>query len=400
MKNLILFDDDSRDQLLPLTFTRPVCELRCGIFTIKEKWEKIFNTKASYITQDHLQEKFPISVSDDNLLVNGVLLPNDKIIKLITSLDTNEAIIFDGELIAARLDYAQFQKLNADEPISEINGLEISEKDGYKKISNLWDIFRYNFEEIQADFNLLTKNRESQKIHNSNKTFGKYPIFIEKGAKVMASTINSSEGPVYIGKNAEIMEGCLVRGPFAMNDNSVLKMGAKIYGGTTLGPYCKVGGEVNNVVFTGYSNKGHDGFLGNSVIGEWCNFGADTNNSNLKNNYDEVKLWSYKEERFIKSELQFCGLIMGDHSKCGINTMFNTGTVIGVFCNLYGSGFPRNFVPSFSWGGNQGYTTYQLNKAFLTAERVMKRRGIELTDLDKEILTEIYESEKVYRNWE
>ncbi|MGB1307109.1 MAG: glucose-1-phosphate thymidylyltransferase, partial [Flavobacteriales bacterium] len=216
-------------------------------------------------------------------------------------------------------------------------------------------------------------------------------------AKVEHAILNASTGPIYVGKDAEIMEGSIVRGPLAMCENSVLKMGAKIYGATTLGPYCKVGGEVNNSVLLGYSNKGHDGFLGNSVLGEWCNLGADTNNSNLKNNYAEVKLWSYQSERFVNTGLQFCGLIMGDHSKCGINTMFNTGTVVGVSANVFGAGFPRNFVSSFSWGGSAGYMTYRLNKVFEVAEKVMQRRAIEFNQVEKDILTEVFELTKSYR---
>lgn len=400
MKNIILFDDDSRENFLPLVFTRPVCELRCGILTIREKWERIFNLKVSFITQDYLQEKYPLQVSDDNLLINGSLLPNDKILKLITSLDKNEAIISGGELIAARLDETQFYKLNNNEPISEISGMNLGLNEGYTKIHQLWDLFVLNGQEIDRDFKMLTKGRKSEPIDATNTIVGKSPVFVEAGAKITAAIINTNGGPVYVGKNAEIMEGSMIRGPLAMCDNSVLKMGSKVYGASTLGPYCKVGGEINNVIFTGFSNKGHDGFLGNSIIGEWCNLGADTNNSNLKNNYAEVKLWNYGKKSFQKTGLQFCGLIMGDHSKCGINTMFNTGTVIGVSCNMYGAGFPRNFVPSFSWGGSSGYMTYKLDKALDTAEKVMIRRGKILNDTDKGILKHILEEEAPYRSWE
>ena len=400
MKNLILFDDESRDHLLPLVHTKPVCELRCGILTIREKWEIYLSSKASFITQDYLMEKYPIKVSDDNWIINGSLLPNAGLVKLILSLETNEAILSNGELLAARLDFAQFELLTNDKPIDEIAGIELDDADTFRKINSLADFFSLNGQEIEMDFDLITKNRKSEKLSDSNRLVGENKIFIEKGAKVECSFLNASEGPIYIGKDAEIMEGCMVRGPFAMNEHSVLKMGAKVYGASTLGPYCKVGGEINNVVFNGFSSKAHDGFLGNSVIGEWCNFGADSNNSNLKNNYAIVKLWNYVHKRFISTDLQFCGLIMGDHSKCGINSMFNTGTVVGINCNIFGSGFPRNFIPSYSWGGAQGFTTYAFEKAMETAEKVMDRRGIELTEVDRNIMRYVFELSSDHRVWE
>ena len=391
MRNIILFDDDGRDNLLPLVFTKPTCELRCGILTIREKWEIYLNAKVSFITQEYLTEKYPISISDDNLIINGSLLPNPGIAKLITNLQKNEAILCEGELLAARLDNKQFDLLNNDQPIEEINGLEIGKNDGYLKINELWDIFTYNGGEIEADFELLTKNRKSAEVSSTNQVLGKHGVFLEAGAKVECAILNTTNGPIYVGKDAEVMEGSIVRGPFAMGEHAVVKMGAKIYSNTTLGPYCKAGGELNNVVMMGFSSKGHDGFLGNAVIGEWCNFGADSNNSNLKNNYAEVKLWNYPKKSFKKTGLQFCGLVMGDHSKCGINTMFNTGTVIGINCNIYGAGFPRNFVPSFSWGGSGGYKEYTFDKAMETAKIVMARRGIELDEIETRILKKIYE---------
>jgi UDP-N-acetylglucosamine diphosphorylase/glucosamine-1-phosphate N-acetyltransferase len=243
----------------------------------------------------------------------------------------------------------------------------------------------------------LTKGRKSQPLNNSCRNIGKGKIFIEEGASANDTTFNTTTGCIYIGKDAEVMEGSVVRGPFALCEHSVLKMSSKIYGATTIGPHSKVGGEVNNSVVFGYSNKAHDGFLGNSVIGEWCNLGADTNNSNLKNNYANVKLWNYSGENFIDTGLQFCGLIMGDHSKCGINTMFNTGTVAGVSSNIFGSGFPRNFIPSFSWGGAQGFTTYRFEHAIETAQLVMQRRNTELTDNDKDILKYIFDNDEKFR---
>jgi len=264
-------------------------------------------------------------------------------------------------------------------------------------VQHTWDIFSKNERAIKEDFELLTKDRQSQPIPESNNVIAPENVFLEAGAKLEFTTLNASGGPIYIGKNAEIMEGSLVRGPFAICEHATIKMGAKIYGGTTVGPHSKVGGEVNNSVVFGYSNKGHDGFIGNTVIGEWCNLGADTNTSNLKNNYAPVRLWSYETEGFAKTGLQFCGLMMGDHSKCGINTMFNTGTVVGVNANVFGSGFPRNFVPSYSWGGSNGFTTYRTNKAFEVAKVVMARRTLELTMLDEKILEHIFEETKIWR---
>jgi len=265
------------------------------------------------------------------------------------------------------------------------------------RVEHTWDIFAKNGEAITRDFEMMTADRESQPIPKNVIALNESQIFIEEGATVHYSHLNATDGPIYIGKNSEVMEGSLIRGPFALCEHGGIKMAAKIYSGTTVGPYCKVGGEVNNSVLMGYSSKGHDGFLGNSVLGEWCNIGADSNNSNLKNNYAPVKLWDYETGRFANTGLQFCGLMMGDHSKCGINTMFNTGTVIGVATNIFGSGFPRNFVPSFSWGGASGFVTHQPHKAFETAKIAMARRDIELTEEDEAILTHVFEETKKYR---
>lgn len=398
--NIILFDDEQRDHLLPLVYTRPVCELRIGILTIREKWEKYLKGTASYITQDYLAGKYPIHVSDDNIVINGGVCPSDMLFRLVRELDFNEALLKGDDLIAARLDARQFERLMNDEEVESLKGFDL-EDTPFIRIKHPYDIFQNNDEALRQDFALLTRNRTSQKISKTNTIIGKEEdIFLEKGAKVECSILNASKGPIYVGANAEIMEGCMVRGGLGMSEGAVLKMGAKIYGATTLGPYCKVGGEVSNVIFTGYSNKGHDGYMGNAVLGEWCNIGADSNNSNLKNNYDQVKLWNYPSGKFKRTGLQFCGLIMGDHSKCGINTMFNTGTVIGVSANIYGSGFPRNFVPSFAWGGTAGYMTYRLDKVYETAQTMMARRGVELTDLDKKIFEHIMDSSKEYRSWE
>ena len=382
--NVILFDSN-RENYYPLTYTRPISDFRIGILTIKEKWEKYYKS-VSVQTVDYLSDKFPLKIQKDNLWIDAKVLPSKALMIELASLRSGEALEKEGEVVAFRSAIFDLQKIN-----------KIDSHAAFNTVENLWDIFSGNDREIKSDFALLTKRRKSKALNETNTLVGD-KIFIEKGAKVSCSILNAENGPIYIGKNAEIMEGSIIRGPFAMCENSVLKMGAKIYGATTLGPYCKVGGEVNNSVFFGYSSKAHDGFLGNAVIGEWCNLGADTNNSNLKNNYAEVKLWNYEIERFKKTGLQFCGLIMGDHSKCGINTMFNTGTVVGVSANIFGSGFPRNFIPSFSWGGAAGFSIYKLPKVFEVADKVFDRRKLKFDKVEQDILTEVYGMTKRYRN--
>ncbi len=389
--NYILFDGPARNQLLPFTFTRPVAEIRVGILTIREKWSRVLgmDIKIGIRTEAYLEKKWPFQEMEENICINASYLPSENLVEQIKNLQENQAL-FDGETPVA-----YFSKKNDEADFDIYEKFQLKEK--ATTIKHSWDIFSKNAVEIQSDFDLLTKNRISAKLPGSVFCINKENIFLEEGAIVNFSSLNASDGPIYIGKNAEIMEGCTVRGPFALCAHSTLKMQTKIYGGTTIGPHSRVGGEVNNSVIFGYSNKGHDGFLGNSVIGEWCNLGADTNNSNLKNNYANVKLWDYQTERFAQTGLQFCGLMMGDHSKCGINTMFNTGTVVGVSANIFGAGFPRNFIPSFSWGGSSGTMTYKTSKAFEVAEIVMKRRGIEFTDADRKILERVFEETKRFR---
>ena len=388
--NYILFDGPSRNNLLPFTFTRPVADIRVGILTIREKWEFYLKTTTTTVTEDYLSDKYPMVEMDENVMVNASYLPNLELVEMIRDLKANQAIFKDEDVIAFFTKEAQ-----DDIDFRDYEAIEFAED--IIKIENTWDIFSKNGEAIQEDFTLITKEKTSQSIPASNNIIAPQNIFIEEGAKLEFTTLNASKGPIYIGKNAEIMEGAIIRGPLALCENSVVKLGAKIYGPTTVGLSSKVGGEINNSVIFDNSNKGHDGFLGNSVVGEWCNLGADTNNSNLKNNYAEVRLWDYQTEGFAKTGLHFCGLMMGDHSKCGINTMFNTGTVIGVSANIFGSGFPRNFVPSFSWGGNSGFTTYLTKKAFEVAGVVMARRKIEFSDQDKAILEHVFEETKKYR---
>jgi len=388
--NYILFDGNVRNQLLPFTFTRPVADIRIGILTIREKWEHLLGFTTMTITEDYLSEKFPFLELERNIFINGSFLPSENLVNIIKGLDENQAVFLDDEPLAF------FATEGQEVEFENFDIIQYSFPD-ILRIENTWDIFSLNGEAIKRDFEMLTKDRTSQPIPDGIWTLNPDNIFMEEGAKLNFCTLNASEGPIYIGKDAEIMEGSLVRGPFALCEHATLKMGAKIYGGTTIGPHSKVGGEVNNSVIFGYSNKGHDGFLGNSVLGEWCNLGADTNNSNLKNNYAEVRLWDYEAKNFKRTGLQFCGLMMGDHSKCGINTMFNTGTVVGVSANIFGSGFPRNFIPSFSWGGSGGFTTYKTEKAFEVAKVVMSRRNIEFSDLDAKILEHVFEETAVWR---
>ena len=388
--NYILFDGTVRNALLPFTFTRPVADIRIGILTIREKWEKYLGYTTTTLTEEYLMEKYPMVEMEENIMINASFLPNPILIDMVQNLNPKEAILFGEEIIA-------FHTHNTQEDI-DFDEYELIEYEGdVLRIENTWDIFAKNDAAIREDFELLTEDRFSQPIPKSVNVIAPENIFIEEGAKLEFVTLNASTGPIYIGKNAEIMEGSVIRGPFALCEEAQVKLATKIYGATTVGPHCRVGGEVNNSVLFGYSNKGHDGFLGNSVLGEWCNIGADSNNSNLKNNYEEVRLWSYETEGFARTGLQFCGLMMGDHSKCGINTMFNTGTVVGVSTNIFGSGFPRNFVPSFSWGGASGFTTYITKKAFETAKIVMSRRHVEFTEQDAKILEHVFEETKKYR---
>ena len=401
MTNLILFDSEARKHLLPLTATRPMGELRLGILTLREKWERHMRASVSYITQEYLHEKYPIRVEAENLVINSGILPNAALCQHIYKMGMNEALLFQGELVAARLDEGQFEALIEDDGAHELEGTEIDSSIPLVQVRRLWDLFMLNGDAITADFDLLTKNKTSKAISPSNQILGSNPVFLEEGVKMECCTINTTQGPVYIGRNAEIMEGSILRGPVAIGEHAVIKMGTRVYGPTTIGPNCKVGGEISRSNLLANSNKGHEGYLGDAVLGEWCNIGADTNNSNLKNNYSEVKLWDYAAERFVNTGLQFCGLVMGDHAKCGINTMFNTGTVVGVFANVFGAGYPRNFIPDFSWGGaDAGYRTYRFTDACDTAVRVLERRNQVFSELDKAILYHIYDQTAKFRSWE
>jgi len=383
---LVFSDAQYWEDFLPLTFTRPVAEMRCGILTFSERWQKILSSdEISWFTELYLQHKFREPEKKESLFLVPNFLPTENVIQQIKELKQGEALVYEDELVAAKINMEGFS-LNQIEKMTDIK----EELIFFKKPT---DLFTYNKEAIDFDFNLLAKGKTSQELSSTNGFLGnKEDLFIEEGAEVEFSTINTKTGKIYIGKNAEVMEGCNLRGPIALCEGSKFNLGAKIYGATTVGPHSKVGGEVSNIIIFGYSNKGHDGFVGNSVIGEWCNLGADTNSSNLKNNYGNVKLWNYRTKDFQDTGLQFAGLIMGDHSKTAINTQLNTGTVIGVASNIFREGFPPNLIENFSWGGFKDDERFKLDKAYEVAEKVMARRKMPLTDEDKGILKHIFEN--------
>lgn len=390
--NYVLFDGNVRNHLLPFTYTRPVADIRIGILTIREKWERYLGVVTSSKTEEYLQEKFPLVLEEENTFINASFLPNVELTNLVKRLKRNEVIYLKDEVIAYCA--KEFQEL-----VDLSTFKQIAYEGETLSVARTWDIFSKNGEALQADFDFLAKGRKSAPISNTNQLICPEKIFLEEGAKVEYSVLNASEGPIYLGKDSEVWEGNLIRGAFALCNNAVVKMGAKIYGPTTVGPHGKVCGEISNSVIFGYSSKGHEGYLGNAVLGEWCNIGADSNNSNLKNNYAKVRLWNYATESFEQTGLQFCGLMMGDHSKTAINTMFNTGTVIGVNSNIYVPGFPRNFIPSFSWGGASGFSTYLPRKAFEAAKVMMARRHVEFDEKEANILNHVFELTQKWRNY-
>lgn len=400
MENIILFDDTNlRNQLKPFSHTRPIAEFRVGILTIREKWEYELGAKISYQTAFHLSDKFSCKVGSVNILINSAVFPTPELCKRIRYLPLHHVLMKGKQVIAMKLDGLSVRQYFGSQELEQLSVIELDTP--IVQLQKIWDIFGMNETQIAIDFQRLTQGRTSQILSHTNRLLGSADqLFIEEGASVECAILNTQTGPIYIGKGAQILEGCMVRGPFAMCEQAALKMGAKIYGATTLGPHCKVGGEVNNSVLFGYSNKGHDGFLGNSVIGEWCNLGADTNNSNLKNNYGEVKVWNYASGEYENTGLQFCGLFMGDHSKCAINTMFNTGTVVGVSANIFAVGFPDKFIPSFTWEGGDKASTYRLEDAMDAAERMMQRRGIDFTDVEEQIMGAVFNEDYAYRHWE
>lgn len=397
---IVLFDDPAiRAALLPFTFTRPVAGLRIGILTIAEKWAQYSKQETGFLTQPYLSQKFPAIEAGYIVYVNGAVCPTPALYKQITEIGAGQSLYQNGKLLAKRPNNAQ--KLTLDTLYNEQPAAYTETDETCTVITDLTDLFTKNAVELRADFALLTQGRTSAPITDAHTiVYNPGQVFLEEGAQVKAAILNAEDGPIYLGKNSHVQEGALIKGPFALCEGSYVNMGGKMRGDITIGPFSKVGGEISNSVIMGYSNKGHDGFLGNSVIGEWCNLGADTNTSNLKNNYAQVKLWNYTTGSFKNTGQQFCGLMMADHAKCGINTMFNTGTIVGVSANVFGAGFPRNFIPDFGWGGSQGFETYQLRKVFEVAEKVMARRALPLTEVDKEILQHVFNETARFRNWE
>ncbi len=386
-----LFDArQDRVNLLPLSYLKPIAALRIGILTILEKWERVLGEDISIITEDYLQNKYP-TPAGGGILINSCLLPSEAVVSVIQSLKPGQKLRNGDTLLAANVNsYAQ-----------DTTDLEAIDFAGEPDMAQRpWDFFRKNGQQIKADFQLLTSGRQSQPLNDPHTATYGSDIFLEEGARVKAAILNAEEGPIYLGKGSTIHEGAIIRGPFALGEGAHINMGAKIRGDATVGPYSKVGGEYSNTIIMGYSNKAHDGFLGNAVIGEWCNIGAASDSSNLKNNYRNVQVWSHATDRYEDTGMQFCGLIMGDHSKCSIHTTFNTGTVVGVSASLFGEGFHKKFVPSFAWGGRDRYATYQLEKAYEMIELVMARRGKKLEQQDKDIIRVVYERSAKYRTWE
>ena len=379
--NVILFDDPTlRKALLPFTYTRPLSAIRVGILTIAEKWEKRLGTEVSFKTETYLQKKYPVVSTLNNLLINGAVCPDELLVDTVKSLPDGYYLVKGTFLIAAR---------NPDDEMTTQNTIEYESQ--LTVIDHPWRVFRENADQLKRDFKLVTQGRKSFPITDKyTAVYGEENIFVEEGVTILAAVLNAESGPIYLGKNSIVQEGVVIRGSFALCENAQINMGAKLRGDTTVGPFSKVGGEISNSVFFGNSNKAHDGYLGNSVIGEWCNLGAGTNSSNLKNNYETVKLWSHAENSFKNTGLQFCGLMMGDHSKSGISTMFNTGTVVDVCANIFGGGLPPTYIPSFAWGGAHGFTIYKIEKALETINKVMSRRNADFSEDDKDILLHLF----------
>lgn len=397
--NIILYDQPHViGQLLPFTYTRPISEIRVGILKISEKWKHHLDADISYHTQDYLQTKYPLIEEDENLVINGAACPSEALMAKLKALSDGSALYSGSTFLGANTDRSGLSKI-WNEDLSALKKVEYEGE--VMTIEQPWHIFRKNGQAIRDDFDFLSKGRKSAGISDPHTIiYGEGNVFVEEGATVKAAIINAEDGPVYLGKNSQVHEGAIIKGPLALCEGAHINMGAKLRGDNTVGPHSKVGGEVSNSVIFGYSNKGHEGYLGNSVVGEWCNIGADTNTSNLKNNYTSIKIWSFGKGRFVDTGLQFCGLMMGDHAKAGINTMFNTGTVVGVGSNIFGHGFPRTFIPSFAWGGASGFATYKLTKMEEVAQAVMMRRGEELSETDRGILDHLFEVTAHYRNWE
>lgn len=386
MTNYILYDDAAiRRHLLPFTFTRPVSEIRCGILTLTEKWAHFLQSKPSFLTEPYLQTKFPFVASNDNIFLNGAVCATSAIAEAVQKLAVGNVLMAVDQVIAYRSPFEVVKPLEELKPVFF--------PDPIVTIQRVWDIYGENGAQLKADFAALTQDRVSQPLNDPfTKVYAPENVFLEEGAKVRASVLNAENGPIYIGKNAAVSEGSVIIGPFALGEGSTVNWGGKMRMNTSVGPHCKIGGEVSNSVLFGFSNKGHDGFLGNSVLGEWCNLGANCNNSNLKNDYTNVKLYSYATEAMEDTNRLFCGLFMGDFTKAGISTLFNTGTVVGVNTNVFGAGFQPKHIPSFSWGGlAEGFTEYRIEKALKVAFETVSRRGEAFGETEREILKHVFE---------
>lgn len=391
-----LFDDPViRRQLLPFTYTRPVAEIRYGISTITEKWQRRLNTSLLFVTQNYLQQKFKGPAPGDScILINGAVVPTKELVERIEHLDSGQAITKGDLIIAAKVD--------SNDNIEVLKTMSATEYAGELTVlQRTWEIFKGAGQQIKKDFIALTAGRKSAGITDPyTRTYNEKDIFIEEGVSIKAAVLDADNGPIYLGKNSSVEAGAIIKGPFGLGEGSTINGLAHMRGDIAIGPYCKVGGEVSNSIIFAYSNKGHDGFLGNSVLGEWCNIGAGTNTSNLKNNYAKVKIWDFAKGGFINTGEQFCGLMMGDHSKSGIGTIFNTGTVTGVAANIFGSGFPRNYIPSFSWGGHAGFTTFRPNKVKEMASASMARRNRKFDEIEESIMQHIFNQTEEFRTWE
>lgn len=396
---ILLFDDHLRNRFFPLAFTRPLGLLRTGILTQQESWANHLGSMPTFLTVPELAGCHPPVIGEENLLINARWLVFSAYRQDVDALQMGEALVQDGIILAAKCtadDTRLWQSTLS--PPKSLNTITYNkEGDGQPALllTQLTDLFHTLNQSIDTDFRQVCHGRVSETPDASVTILGDPDkVFIEPGARVEACYLNTRSGPIYIGADSQVMEGAVIHGPVALAENVTVRAGARIYGATTIGPHSKVAGEISNSVIQGYSNKAHDGFLGNSILGEWCNLGADTNTSNLKNNYSEVKIWSYAAHDFVSTGLTFCGLIMGDHSKCGINTMFNTGTTVGVSANIFGGGFPPKYIPSFAWGGADGFETYALNKALETAERVLERRNLKLSDEQRRLFALLHENAK------
>ncbi|WP_341664331.1 putative sugar nucleotidyl transferase [Blattabacterium cuenoti] len=389
--NFILYDGIEWKKLFPITLTRPVSEIRLGLFTIKERWEKyIGKTAYDIITQPFLSKKYSKkkdSYFENMLFINSSFLPNEELIQFLFSLKENETIFFKEKMIAFKKNFLVKKDI--------FSLSKKCTKTYYVKqvihIQYPWEIFTNNEIILKEDFMFFTKGKKSFSLLGNNHVLCKNKIFLEEDIKANNVVLNAQFGPIYIEKGVEIMEGSVIRGPVSIGKSSILNVGSKIYGGTTIAPFCKVGGEIFNSVIFSYSNKVHDGFLGNSILGEWCNLGAGTNISNLRNDYKKVTVWNYEKKDFFPTNLQFFGIIMGDHSKSAINTQFNTATIVGVSNSIFGYGFPPRYIPSFYLGGIQSKKRISFHQICETSEIMMNRRNRNFSVLDKKILKYLYQ---------